>query len=215
MKKIIIFDMDGTLLDTKIDISKTINYIRQELYSLEPLSIEDILPAFHLKNGTIAKYFYGTNEYEARARKLFEEHYSEGCVNNVKSFDGIDTLLEDLYFQNYSLNLLTNAPTNSSVKMMKHLKIDKFFDNMLGSTDVNNIKPEPDGIHKILDSYASIHSSIMVGDSHKDIVAAKNANIESILVDWENRFEEVEGKKPIREVSNLKSQIDKLSQIRV
>ena len=75
MKKIVIFDMDGTLLDSKKDITISVNHIRKRHYSLEPLSEEFIVEAINMEVRNLPFLFYGTQEYEDSDRVVFEQHY--------------------------------------------------------------------------------------------------------------------------------------------
>ena len=73
--KVVIFDMDGTLIDSKKDITISVNYIRELHYSLPPLSEEFIVEAINMEVRNLPEMFYGTQIYQDIDRDVFEIHY--------------------------------------------------------------------------------------------------------------------------------------------
>jgi len=182
-KELIIFDMDGTLIDSGNVITNTINFVRGHL-GLE--AIEKNLMLEQLNNPDInsAEYFYGTSEFTDEQTELFTEYYDKHCITDIVLYDGIKEMLESLD-NHFTLTVATNASKDFAVKMIEFLEIDKHFDLIVGATCVENSKPHPDMIYKTLHELNIIDSkAILIGDSHKDTRAAKAANIDSILVNW-------------------------------
>lgn len=185
--KIVIFDMDGTLIDSKKDITISINHVRDIHYSLEPLSEDFIVKAINMEVRNLPKLFYGTQEYEKKDRLAFEEHYSIQCTQNPYLYDGVLDTLENLLNANVQLSVATNAPTKFAKLMLSSLNIDHMFDIIIGADEVSASKPNPEMIHKILDHYkydALSHKAWMVGDNSKDIQSAQNAKIDSLFATW-------------------------------
>ena len=87
--KIVIFDMDGTLLDSKKDITISVNHIRDAHYKLPPLSEEFVVEAINMDVRNLPKMFYGTELYEDKDREVFEVHYAQQCVQNPYLYDGV------------------------------------------------------------------------------------------------------------------------------
>lgn len=182
-KELIIFDMDGTLIDSGDVITNTINFVRGHLGLIE---IEKNIMLEQLNNPDInsAEYFYGTKEFTPQQTELFTEYYNENCVKDIKLYDGIEELLHSLQ-KNFTLTIATNASRDFAVKMCEHLSIDKYFDIVIGASCVEKPKPHPDMVLKTLnDLQIHNHKSILIGDSIKDMRAAQAANVDSILVDW-------------------------------
>ena len=187
MKKIVIFDMDGTLIDSKKDITISVNHIREQHYRLEPLSEEFIVKAINMEVRNLPKLFYGTEDYLDKDKLLFEEHYKEQCVKNPYLYDGIKETLTELAEYDVKLSVATNAPTQFANLMLGSLGVVDIFDVIIGADRVSLSKPNPEMIHHILDHYEydSIKDTAwMIGDNSKDIDSATNANINSLFATW-------------------------------
>jgi phosphoglycolate phosphatase len=187
MKKIVIFDMDGTLIDSKKDITISINYVRKKNHNLPPLSEEFIVESINKEVRNLPKLFYNTQTYEARDRALFEKHYKEQCIENPYLYDGVLELLETLKKNGVFLSVATNAPTLFAKTMLSHLNVASMFDVIIGADEVEHSKPDPEMINRILSYYnynAQEDRAWMIGDNSKDMLSAKNAGIEAIFAIW-------------------------------
>jgi len=185
--KIVIFDMDGTLLDSKKDITLSINHIRDLHYNLEPLSEEFVVKAINMQERNLPKMFYGTDSYEDKDRELFESHYAKQCIQNPYLYDGVLETLQKLMACGVKLSVATNAPTQFALRMLKHLKVADMFDVIIGADKVKCSKPDPEMLNKILSYYnfdKTKHKAWVVGDSSKDMMSAKNADIEGLFATW-------------------------------
>lgn len=201
--KIVIFDMDGTLLDSKKDITISINYVREAHYNLAPLSEEFIVEAINMEVRNLPKLFYDTEVYLSKDRDLFEKHYDAQCVKNVYLYEGVKEMLELLVASHVKISVATNAPTQFALRMLEHLEVKNLFDIIIGADKVNNSKPSPEMLNSILEQYefdAKRHKAWMVGDNSKDILSAKSAGIDSIFATWgfsPNAMSDIFVKKPI------------------
>lgn len=185
--KIVIFDMDGTLIDSKKDITISINYVRKKHYNLEALSEEFIVKAINMEVRNLPELFYGTPEYAESDRILFEEHYQEQCVQNPYLYEGVEEMLRSLKERNIKLSVATNAPTKFAKTMLSHLNVENLFDVIIGADSVNASKPDPKMLNYILKFYQfdkETDHAWMVGDNSKDIQSAVNAEIDAIFATW-------------------------------
>ena len=182
-KELIIFDMDGTLIDSGDVITNTINFVRDNL-GLEKIEKQTMLEQLNNPEINSAEYFYGTKEFTTQQTELFTQYYNENCVKDIKLYEGIEELLNSLQ-KDFILSIATNASRDFAIKMIKHLNIDKYFNIVIGSSCVKKPKPHPDMVLKTLnDLQIHHHKSIVVGDSLKDMQAAQAANVDGILVSW-------------------------------
>ncbi len=187
MQKIVIFDMDGTLIDSKKDITISINYVRELNHGLEPLSEAFVVDAINAHQRNLAKLFYNTELYEERDRVIFEKHYKEQCIQNPYLYEGVEELLYTLKENDVQLSVATNAPTVFAQTMLESLKVQELFDVIIGADKVAKSKPNPDMLHHILNNYKYLDKqdrAWMIGDNSKDMEAAYNANIDAVFAAW-------------------------------
>ncbi|MFT7860575.1 MAG: HAD family hydrolase [Sulfurimonas sp.] len=187
MQKIAIFDMDGTLIDSKKDITISVNYVREINHSLEPLSESFVVEAINMHQRNLAKLFYGTELYEERDRVIFEKHYKEQCIQNPYLYEGVGELLDTLKENEIKLSVATNAPTVFAKTMLESLQVVEHFDLVIGADKVKKSKPHPDMLHYILEHYNYLDTrdnAWMIGDNSKDMEAANNAGINSVFAAW-------------------------------
>ncbi|MDD2653287.1 MAG: HAD family hydrolase [Sulfurimonas sp.] len=185
--KIVIFDMDGTLLDSKKDITISINHVREKNHNLPPVSEEYVVAAINAEVRNLSKLFYETEIYLERDRELFESHYDAQCVQNVTLYEGIEEVLKTLVAKSVKISVATNAPTQFALRMLEHLGVKHLFDVIIGADRVANSKPSPEMLHHILNHYryeSKNHKAWMVGDNSKDVLSARSAGIEPIFVTW-------------------------------
>ncbi|MDD3506710.1 MAG: HAD family hydrolase [Sulfurimonas sp.] len=185
--KVVIFDMDGTLLDSKKDITISANYVREKHYNLEPLSEEYVVEVINMEVRNLAMLFYETEVYHPKDRELFESHYEIQCTKNVYLYEGIEEMLKKLVEADIKISVATNAPTQFALRMLEHLKVKPLFDVIIGADMVCESKPSPEMLNYVLNHYgydAKSHKALMVGDNSKDILSAASAQIDSIFATW-------------------------------
>ena len=185
--KIVIFDMDGTLIDSKKDITISINYIRDLHYNLPPLSEDFVVEAINMDVRNLPKLFYNTDVYEDKDRDVFEVHYASQCVQNPYLYDGVKEMLETLVKEGVKISVATNAPTQFALRMLKSLHVEHLFDMIIGADKVVVSKPNPEMLNKILEFCnfdKTIDKAWMVGDNSKDIMSAVNAGIDAMFATW-------------------------------
>lgn len=182
-KKLIIFDMDGTLIDSGSVITNTINYVREK-QGLEILSKDSMLKALNDPNINSSHFFYGTYSFTQEQTKLFQEYYDEHCTSDIVLYSGIEKLLNDLS-GNYLLSVATNANSIYANRMLEFLAIKNYFSLIAGADMVKHPKPKSDILEFSCNELKiNKENTILVGDSKKDWNAAKDFKIKCILVNW-------------------------------
>lgn len=183
-KQLIIFDMDGTLINSGDVITNTINFVRKNL-DLETIPKDIMLKNLNNPDINSAEFFYGTSEFTPEQTELFGKYYDENCTKDISLYDGIYDLLESLENDGMTLSVATNASVEFARKMLKALDIEKFFSYVIGANMVKNHKPSPDMLEKTLEELSfDVNEAMLVGDSQKDIRAAKAINMDYTLVNW-------------------------------
>lgn len=183
-KRLVIFDMDGTLADSSRAIANAINFVRSrlELAPMDPASIVTSINDPHLN---AAEYFYESEHFEPRHEEWFAEYYSAHHHKELFLYGGIKEMLDRIKARGCLLAVATNAYRRSTLETLKHLGILEYFDAVASYDDVPRGKPAPDMLLKILDELVCRpDESLFVGDGHRDRMAAEEAGIDFALVEW-------------------------------
>jgi len=184
-KKLIIFDMDGTLVNSSITIAKAINYVRKQL-DLTPMDETYILQLVNDHTINPAQKFYHAQSFDKDHERWFSEYYTKNHENELVLYKGIKELLSRLKTkENKVLAVATNAYRKSTIESLTHLEVYDIFDTIACYDDVVQGKPHPDMLYKILKELQySKEDALFIGDGPRDEIAAKEANIDYIMVDW-------------------------------
>ncbi len=183
-KSLIIFDMDGTLVDSSRTIANAINYVRERIY-LPPMDPELIIRKINDHHLNPAQYFYKTDHFEADHETWFSEYYTKNHEKELILYDGILEMLQDLKAQGSKLAVATNAYRGSTIESLTHLGISDFFDTIACYDDVAHGKPYPDMLLEILEVLdIQKEAALFVGDGSRDEMAAQRAGVDYLMVNW-------------------------------
>jgi phosphoglycolate phosphatase len=183
-RRLIIFDMDGTLVNSSLTIANAINYVRRNL-GFEPMEPAYILK--HINDHALnpARFFYHARAFEPDHEKWFSEYYTKNHEKELVLYSGIKTLLETLKARGDTLAVATNAYRSSTIQSLTYLGIYELFDDIACYDDVLQGKPHPDMIYQLLDRLNfRAEESLFIGDGPRDEMAAKAAGVAYIMVDW-------------------------------
>ena len=181
--KVIIFDCDGTLVDTFLLIEKTVFKTFATLLPDYPLTMEEAHQFFGpFLNDSFKKYVKTDKEVDQLV-ECYRYINDELMPYYIKTYDGIKELLESLKKKNYILAIVSNKVTTAVIKGVKLCQINDYFDLIIGAEKLKEAKPNPDGIYQVLERYPS-DDVFMIGDTSIDIKAGKNANVKTIGVTW-------------------------------
>ncbi len=184
MLRSIIFDMDGTLLDSSYAMTLSVNHVRDS-YGLAPIKKEYLEYIINEPCLDLPMKLYGVVNYTQEHRDRFAKHYLATANLHVKPYDGVYKFLESLYLKGLTLSIATNASDFFATNMLKGQDMLKFFSFVVGANNVKNSKPNPDMLHHISKlSNIPLNESVLVGDSVKDEGAAQNANMDFLFVKW-------------------------------
>lgn len=178
----VIFDMDGTLLNTLTDLHISTNFALGELGF--PLRSFDEVRNF-VGNGVemLIRRALPKNcddKTVMKCMEIFKKHYAENMYNNTKPYDGIIEVLKAL---NGIKKAVVSNKFDYAVKKLCKKYFDELIDFSVGQSDDVPPKPDATGILKCINELGA-KKSVLVGDSDVDIQTAKNANIPAIAVTW-------------------------------
>ena len=183
MDKLIIFDMDGTIIKSDKIIADSINYVRNKL-GLKPLDKDYMLEKVNEENISVSEFCYNSKSFTKQHSDLFDEYFTKHYKNDISLYDGIRQLLINLE-ENHILAIATNAYSSTAKMMLKHLKIEHYFSNIIGSDMTKLPKPNKEMLEIIIHkNKIKKENTIFIGDSEKDKKTSQNANIKFILVPW-------------------------------
>lgn len=184
MIKSIIFDMDGTLLDSSAAMTYSVNHVRKS-FGLPPIDKEYLEHHINEPNSDLPMRLYETQEYTLEHKERFTKHYLSNANLHVKPYKGAYEMLESLHVKGLTLSIATNATDIFAHNMLKGQDILKFFSFIVGANLVEHAKPNPDMLHHISKlSSIPASESLFVGDSIKDEEAASNASIDFLFASW-------------------------------
>ena len=189
----IIFDLDGTLLDTLEDLTDSVNYA-MERFGL-PAHTLDAVRGF-VGNG-VAKLIeraipqgVENPSYEA-IFEAFKEHYAKHCEDKTCPYEGIMEVLAPLKEQGYHLAIVSNK-FDGAVKQLCKKYFREYISVAIGESDQVKRKPAPDTVYQALRELGSEGSrAIYVGDSEVDLQTAQNAQLRCVSVTWGFRTKEL------------------------
>ena len=180
--KVVIFDMDGTVIDSGEAIYKTVNEVRGEL-SLAPLDKEFIIKAINEPGRNLALEFYGIDTPSKSLKEGFEEKFKKFYDECATTYEGVRELLQKCKEAKFKIVLASNAPHDTLEKILKKNEIYELFDEVIGASKEIAQKPDPAMLHLAV-SKTGADKAIFIGDSLKDELAAKNANMPYVQVCW-------------------------------
>lgn len=190
MIKLVIFDLDGTLLNTIEDIAVSLNKSLKN-YNLPTHSLDAVLRM--VGNGVdllIQRAVKPYDDYFLDVKKFYLEDYNKNCDINTKPYKGIKELLQKLKDEGIKIAVLSNKPHIDTVTVINKY-FNNTFDYVIGKKDNNRIKPYSDGVNEVM-KYFNIknNNTMFIGDSEVDVETGKNAKIRTIAVTWGFREED-------------------------
>lgn len=192
--KAAIFDLDGTLLNTLLDIAIPVNLVLEQ-YGLPTHKVEDF--RYLIGNG-VSNLVYRALPSEVAETTLYSkildkvlEEYKRHLNKSTKPYEGITEILDYLTNIGVSINILSNKADEFMDEVVKQYFSEFNFDFIFGARHGVPLKPNPHSIFEIM-SELDIDSNecIFVGDSDADMQAAKNAGVYAVGVNWGFRGKE-------------------------
>ena len=183
---LLIFDLDGTLIDSKRDLANSVNAMRawmgrhpipdDHVYSYvgdgAPMLVRRALPA-------------ASEDDLERALRYFLAYYREHMLDATTLYPGVREALDRLHRAGAPLAVLTNKPVRFSERLIEGLGLAQHFFRIYGGNSFPEKKPHPVGIERLMEeSGAARERTVMVGDSAVDVRTARNARVQACGVAW-------------------------------
>lgn len=186
MKKFVVFDLDGTLLNTIADLGNACNYALKEMgYSPHPLT------AYNYMVGNGVRRLMERAEPDATPDTIdmllskFREYYDEHCTDLTRPYPGIPELLTELQDKGVAVAVTSNKYQFAVNRIISHYFGDITFAAILGEVPDRPKKPDPSIVFEALNIHPTPKREVLyVGDSAVDIETARRACIESVGVTW-------------------------------
>jgi phosphoglycolate phosphatase len=176
--RLLVFDLDGTLVDSKQDLALSVNAMRTER-GLAPLPLD--LIASYVGHGVtlLVRRSLGplaTSENVDKGLAFFLNYYRDHMLDHTGPYPGVAEALDKL--AGHKMAVLTNKPVNFSREMLTRLGFAPFFAYIYGGNSFPQKKPDPTGLHKLMeDLQVPARQTLMVGDSDTDILTGRNAGV--------------------------------------
>jgi phosphoglycolate phosphatase len=174
--RLLVFDLDGTLVDSKQDLALSVNAMRTEM-RLPPLPLD--LIASYVGHGVTLLVrrslgTYATGENVEKGLAFFLAYYHDHMLDHTAPYPGVAESLAKLV--GHKMAVLTNKPVNFSREMLTRLGLASYFAYIYGGNSFLQKKPDPVGLRKLMeDLQISAGETLMVGDSDTDVLTGRNA----------------------------------------
>ncbi len=193
MIKAIIFDLDGTLLNTLNDLADSVNHILTS-HNMKNRTVDEIRSFIGNGIPTLIARSVPENTDTDTLRICVEEmqvYYKAHADIKTKPYDGITELLSELKTKNIASAVVTNKAEDSA-KLLCNRKFGNMFSFVIGDNGKDRLKPAPDNVFRALRLLDVNKEDVLyVGDSDVDMVTAKNAGLRSVGVSWGFRDSDV------------------------
>lgn len=187
----VLFDLDGTLIDSIPDITAALNQMRK-IYHLEPVKQETVKDIVGKGFPTTVKKVLSLDLPANEIEKIFTDAYQHTldayttCMGKYTTiFPGVIETIKSLHNLNIKMAIVTNKEETHAKETVKHTGINKYIDLIIGGNTTTHYKPHPEPLYYAMKKLGSTPlETIMVGDSESDISAAKSASVRSVAVTY-------------------------------
>lgn len=184
--ELVIFDLDGTILDTLEDLTDSVNFALAK-YGYPIRTIEEIRSFVGDGLLMLVKRAIAPETDEVLIQTVLSEqkaYYKEHCADKTKPYEGIIELLEELKKAGCKLAVVSNK-ADYAVQILCEQYFEGMFHMAVGEKENVRKKPAPDAVYTVLEELqVEKENAVYIGDSEVDIETAKNAGLEAVLVSW-------------------------------
>lgn len=179
--KLILFDLDGTLLDAYSAIEKALNNVREK-FNLEAISYSEVKRAVGRGDRVLIEDYFEKNNVK-EALTLYRQLHKGALIKYGKLLPGAEEILKYFKEKGYLLGLGTNRPAIFTRLIVEHLNISNLFDCIICADELGAFKPDPEMIFETMRRFSLNSKDIVyIGDMTIDIETANNAGVRSIAL---------------------------------
>lgn len=192
-KEVILFDLDGTLIDSVPDLASAVNHM---LKALERETFSEDTIRYWVGNGAqilVKRALSGQTEIDEnldqtlfeKALDIFLTYYGQNLCLDTAPYPNVSSTLHALKAEGYRLVIVTNKPFNFVGPILEALGLDGLFDFWLGGDSLDKKKPDPlPLLHACEHMNVTVSQCVMVGDSKNDLLAANTCGMQSVGVTY-------------------------------
>ena len=209
---LIIFDLDGTLLNTDLLIFKSFEHVFNKYFPDYTLSKEELLSFL----GPSLKDSFNRYAPESQVDELikcYRDYNHSHHEDYIEIYPHIEETLKILKNKDYPMVVLTTKMKHTAIMGLDIFYLTSYFEEIIGCDTIEKGKPDPEGIYKAL-SLTSCTKGVMIGDNKSDLLAGKNANIYTIGVKWSPKgYKEMEALHPDLLIDDMKEIITWIDEV--
>ena len=194
----LIFDLDGTLVDSAPDLATALNGLLAEMG--KPALAETTVRAMVgdgagvlVQRGLAASGLADADQ--PTALKRFLALYRDCLIDQTRAYPEVEAVLERLQSEGHKLGVCTNKPYDPTQRILKALKLDRFFGAVIGGDSLPKRKPDPEPLLAAIEGLGgAVKTAVMIGDSANDVLCARAAAVTAILIpsDYGNPAEDAD-----------------------
>jgi len=208
---LLIFDLDGTLIDSREDLAQAVNATRRHM-GMAPLENERVYSYVGNGAAVLIRRALGDQASEAdveEALEFFLEYYREHDLDHTTLYPGVPESLERLAAAGKRMAVLSNKPVRMSRRILEGLGVAQHFFRIYGGNSFEFKKPHPVGIELLMEqAEVGRERTLMIGDSAVDVETARNARIACCGVAYGFQPESLEAAPPDVKVDRMEQMVD-------
>jgi len=172
-----LFDLDGTLIDSSLDIAEATNFTLKKL-GFKPRPVDEIIKHVGYGGRKLLEGILGTDDRNIidRAVSIFREYYFSNPSKYTKLYPGVLETLETIKDRGKKVAVITNKYEDISKRILDDVGIIQYIDIVIGGDTLSRKKPDPEPVLHVIDRFSvAPDRALMVGDSETDIISGKSA----------------------------------------